>query len=188
MNIAINKQLVTAKAFLICLLFLAFHTQAARAQSQNVDSRVKGAYGVKVYFATSSADSTGGYNNNSSGDNGEGEEPPPEDGYDRKSEGLPGMLSAGSLAERPAKVALLGNYPNPFNRETTIRFAIQDGQHVRVAVFNLMGQRVQLLVDGYMEAGQHEARFVAQDLPSGTYFARLETRAGVALQKMVLAK
>jgi hypothetical protein len=82
----------------------------------------------------------------------------------------------------------LGNYPNPFNPETTIRFAVQEGQQVRLSVFNLMGQRVKMLVDGHLEAGQHEARFVAQDLPSGTYFTRLETRTGIAIQKMVLAK
>jgi len=168
------KRLQAASASILFLLFLGLSVQPALAQSEEEKPPPPGGYDLPT-FTTNTGDS-------------EEEKPPPPGGYDRWSQSTPGALAAGTLAEQPAKLALLGNYPNPFNPETTIRFAVQEGQHVRLTVFNLLGQAVQVLVDGYMEAGQHEARFVAQDLPSGTYFTRLETRTGVAIQKMVLAK
>ena len=90
--------------------------------------------------------------------------------------------------EQPTESALLGNYPNPFNPETTIRFEIQAAQQVRLSVFNVLGQRVQVLVDGQVAAGRHEARFEAYGLPSGTYFTRLETATGVSTGTMVLTQ
>ena len=57
-----------------------------------------------------------------------------------------------------------------------------------LSVFNELGQQVMLLVDGRLEAGQHEARLVAYGLPSGTYFVRLETNTGVVTRTVVLMK
>ncbi|MFQ5568806.1 MAG: T9SS type A sorting domain-containing protein [Rhodothermales bacterium] len=79
-------------------------------------------------------------------------------------------------------------YPMPFNPQTTIRFDLRAAQQVRLTVYNVLGQAVQVLVNGHMETGRHEARFVAGDLPSGLYFARLETKTGVVTRTMVLAK
>ncbi|WP_457652553.1 T9SS type A sorting domain-containing protein [Rhodocaloribacter sp.] len=96
---------------------------------------------------------------------------------------------AGTRGEAPpASPTLLGNYPNPFNPTTTINFNLPEAQPVRLAIFNVLGQQVQVLADGPMEAGRHEVRFLAGDLPSGLYLARLATPSGVIVQSMLLAK
>ncbi len=92
------------------------------------------------------------------------------------------------VSEQPSQVALLSSYPNPFNPEATIRFDVRKSQQVRLSVFNELGQQVMVLVNGRLEAGQHEARLVAYGLPSGTYFVRLETDTGVVTRSIVLTK
>lgn len=83
---------------------------------------------------------------------------------------------------------LLGNYPNPFNPSTTIRFeALQDAEAM-LDVFALDGRRVATLVDGMIEAGYHEVTFDAATFGTGVYFARLSSYAGTQMIKMVLMK
>ncbi|MEM1093847.1 MAG: T9SS type A sorting domain-containing protein [Bacteroidota bacterium] len=84
--------------------------------------------------------------------------------------------------EVPEAMTLEQNYPNPFNPVTTIGFAVPRAQQVTLAVYDVLGRRVQVLVDGVLSAGRHEALFEAATLPSGTYIYRLET-AGQALTK-----
>ncbi len=93
-----------------------------------------------------------------------------------------------AVAEQPSPVALLSSYPNPFNPEATIRFDVRKSQQVRLSVFNELGQQVMVLVNGRLEAGQHEARLAAYGLPSGAYFVRLETDTGVVTRTVVLMK
>ena len=95
------------------------------------------------------------------------------------------MNTSNKVQETPA---LTGNYPNPFNPETTISFQIPSNQRVRLTVYNALGQQVQVLVDGYMDSGSHQARFAAHQLPSGTYFTRLETEAGTFTKSIILMK
>ena len=66
------------------------------------------------------------------------------------------------------------NYPNPFNPSTTIRYTIPNGSHVRLLIYNTLGQQVATIVDDFRTAGSHEERW-APDLSSGVYFCRLET-------------
>ncbi len=79
-------------------------------------------------------------------------------------------------------------YPNPFNPTTTIRFAIKEKSHVRLDVFDVTGRNVRSLVNGLLQAGNHEARFEASALPSGLYLYRLVTDTGSASKPMVLLK
>lgn len=92
------------------------------------------------------------------------------------------------VSEQPSQVALVSSYPNPFNPEATIRFDVSKSQQVRLSVFNELGQQVMVLVNGRLEAGQHEARLAAYGLPSGAYFVRLETDTGVVTRSIVLTK
>lgn len=93
-----------------------------------------------------------------------------------------------TASELPEEVELTGNSPNPFSSSTTIRYALPEAQHVRLAVYNLLGQEVRVLVDGLVEAGYHEADVQARDLPSGVYIYRLETADGSFSNRMVLAR
>ena len=99
----------------------------------------------------------------------------------------PGPTSA-EREELPAEVALLGNYPNPFNPETTIRYALPRAGMVRLAVYDLLGREVATLVDELQPAGRHAARFHADDLQSGVYAYRLHTGDKEVVRTMVLVK
>ena len=111
----------------------------------------------------------------------------PGDEYDRLVR-VKATTSIDAVAEQPSPVALLSSYPNPFNPEATIRFDVRQSQRVRLSVFNELGQQVMVLVNGRLEAGQHEARLAAYGLPSGAYFVRLETDTGVVTRTVVLMK
>ena len=90
--------------------------------------------------------------------------------------------------EVPTEVTLGQNHPNPFNPETTIRYALPQGAEVRLAVYDLLGQEVGVLVDGFQPAGQHRVRFDGGDLPSGSYVYRLQVGEEVVARTMTLVK
>ena len=90
--------------------------------------------------------------------------------------------------ELPSEVTLGQNYPNPFNPETTIRYALPQAGKVRLAVYDLLGHEVAVLVDTVEPAGNHAVRFDAGDLPSGAYTYRLRTANGVVVRTMMLVK
>jgi hypothetical protein len=93
----------------------------------------------------------------------------------------------------PVRFALQQNYPNPFNAETTIRFSLDQAGPVSLAVYNMLGQRVKVLYQGELEAGQHRASWNGSDrqgrpLASGVYFCRLEGGKRSEVRRMVLLK
>jgi hypothetical protein len=81
-----------------------------------------------------------------------------------------------------------GNFPNPFNPQTTVRFTLDESQPVTVSVWDLSGQEVLRLSDGVLPAGAHEVSFDGGELPSGSYFVRLRTPQGVQSHQMLLMK
>jgi hypothetical protein len=82
----------------------------------------------------------------------------------------------------------LSNHPNPFNPKTAIKYYLSIPTHVKIAVLNLLGQEMKLLVDGYQTAGDHSVSFDAGDLPSGIYFYKIQTTGLTQLKKMLLMK
>ena len=105
----------------------------------------------------------------------------------KMAESMAGPLSS-SAAELPTETALLANYPNPFNPETTIRYMLPQAGKVYLAVYNLLGHEVAVLVDESKPAGQHATRFDASDLPSGAYLYRLQTQDRIMAKTMILVK
>ena len=83
---------------------------------------------------------------------------------------------------------LRGNYPNPFNAATVIRFELEDAGPVSLVVYDAMGREVGVVADGTYGAGVHDASFHADHLPSGLYLYRLQTPRGVIQQTMTLLK
>jgi hypothetical protein len=107
-------------------------------------------------------------------------------------------------AERPERVSLLRNYPNPFNPTTTIQFAVvvregkaaDDGQRtadISLKIYNVRGQLVRTLVDGEMMPGEYKVVWDGKDergkeLASGIYLCRLRSGPDWELRKMLLLK
>lgn len=90
--------------------------------------------------------------------------------------------------ELPAQLALDQNYPNPFNPTTTIQYALPESGHIRLDVFNVLGQRVATLINGEQTAGFHSLQFDGSRLSSGVYLYRLQTGNQVITRKMLLLK
>jgi FtsP/CotA-like multicopper oxidase with cupredoxin domain len=88
----------------------------------------------------------------------------------------------------PESFKLHQNYPNPFNPSTTIEFSIGKQSHVNLSVFTLLGQKVAELVNEQLEPGNHNIRFNASKLSSGTYVYRLRTNEATISKKMQLLK
>jgi len=82
----------------------------------------------------------------------------------------------------------LNNHPNPFNASTTIRYYIPNKSEISLSIYNLLGQRVETLVEGAQNPGEHTLTWDASHLPSGVYFARLEAGGRTENIKMVLLK
>ncbi len=79
--------------------------------------------------------------------------------------------------------------PNPFSGSTRIAFTLAQAQDVRLEVFNLLGQRVAVLADGPLAAGDHLVPFHAAGLPAGVYLSRLTTADGeVRVAQMALVR
>ena len=92
------------------------------------------------------------------------------------------------LLETPLAYKLSQNYPNPFNPSTRIAYDVAKSGDVRLSVYNLLGQEVSTLVDGYQSAGRHTVIFDASHMASGTYFYILRSDGNVITKKMVLLK
>lgn len=86
------------------------------------------------------------------------------------------------------KFELAQNYPNPFNPITTIKFSLPAAGNVKLAVYNLLGQEVQTLINGYKEAGTHTVDFEATNLNSGIYLYKIEANGFIQTRKMTLIK
>ncbi|MEM1096550.1 MAG: T9SS type A sorting domain-containing protein [Bacteroidota bacterium] len=89
----------------------------------------------------------------------------------------------------PGGFALHGAYPNPFNPQTTISYDLGQAVPVRLAVYDMLGREVRVLLDGVRQAtGRHTVAFEAAALPSGTYLYRIEAGAFSATGSLVLLK
>lgn len=84
-----------------------------------------------------------------------------------------------------ASAALHPNYPNPFERETTVAFELAAPSDVSVDVYDAIGRRVAVLTTGHRAAGSHEVRFQADDLAPGIYFVRLTAGRDIHHRRIV---
>ncbi len=89
----------------------------------------------------------------------------------------------------PAQFTLGQGYPNPFNGQVIIPFALAQAGKVELAVYDVLGQRVAALAEGWRTTGSHEVRWDVrgqEGLASGVYFYRLQTDSGFKVGKLIL--
>jgi beta-glucanase (GH16 family) len=94
----------------------------------------------------------------------------------------------GRGVDLPHAYQLHQNYPNPFNPTTSVQFDLPRASNVTIEVFNVWGQRIEVLADGSFQSGTHSVSFDASGLPSGTYFYRMQAGSFIQTQKMTLVK
>lgn len=98
------------------------------------------------------------------------------------------VVSAGEEADIPEEFALGENYPNPFNPETQISYALPEQAQVRLEVYNVLGEHVTTLVNEQQSAGRYEVSFDASNLSSGTYIYRIEVGEFTETRQMMFVK
>jgi len=90
--------------------------------------------------------------------------------------------------EMPEEITLRQNFPNPFNPTTVISYDLPDQSHVTLEVYDITGRHITTLVNGQVEAGQHQVTFDASNLSSGTYIYRLQAGGVVQSRSLTLIK
>ncbi|NOY59052.1 MAG: PKD domain-containing protein, partial [Calditrichaeota bacterium] len=98
-----------------------------------------------------------------------------------------------SVIGTPEEFSVNKNYPNPFNPDTKIEFALPEQNHVTIELYNMLGQHVRTLLDASLGAGYHAVTWngrndAAEQLPSGTYFMRLVAGKHTIIQKLMMLK
>jgi photosystem II stability/assembly factor-like uncharacterized protein len=88
----------------------------------------------------------------------------------------------------PNDLILCQNFPNPFNPQTTLRFALPNRSRVVLSVFDVLGREVTRLINSELNAGEHTVVFDATALPSGIYVYRLATDEASISKKCLLLK
>jgi 5'-nucleotidase/UDP-sugar diphosphatase len=116
---------------------------------------------------------------------------------EKLTESIPGAFTKLAEAEieqtQPHGFQLFQNYPNPFNPETQISYSLSEGTDVRLTIYNMLGQEVKVLVDGYQGAGTNTVVWDGRNqkgerVSSGIYFYKLCVGENVQTKKMSLMK
>lgn len=97
------------------------------------------------------------------------------------------------LSETPSQFSLKKNYPNPFRQATTIEYALAESRTVTVSVYDMLGRRVQTLVNDRQEAGRHRVKWDSrgasgEPVASGIYFYRIEAGEFTETRKAVVVR
>ena len=99
-----------------------------------------------------------------------------------------GVKGTKLISKIPHSFVLSQNYPNPFNPATKIQYSITKTTNVKLAVYNILGQQVSVLVNRVKSPGTYEVNFDASNLASGIYIYRIEAGDQVISKKMTLLK
>jgi hypothetical protein len=100
--------------------------------------------------------------------------------------GLVAIENAGTT--NPDKFTLSQNYPNPFNPVTVINYQLPKASDVKLSIYDILGEKVDVLVNESQNAGNHNIAWNAINFPSGVYFYRMEAGNFVSDKKMILIK
>lgn len=87
-----------------------------------------------------------------------------------------------------ASLSLRQNYPNPFNPSTTIAYALNRREFVRLAIHDVLGREVAILLEEYKEPGEHNVTWEAEGMPAGVYYYRLMAGSGTQIRKAILLR
>jgi hypothetical protein len=91
-------------------------------------------------------------------------------------------------SSKSEKFRLFQNYPNPFNPSSKIKYYLPKPENVKIEVFNMLGQKIESLINKSMAAGLQEVEFTAKNLPSGIYLYQIEAGEFQHVKKMILLR
>ena len=99
-----------------------------------------------------------------------------------------GSTSVGGDHNTPSSFSLEQNFPNPFNPSTRLNYTLPRSGHVSLKIFNALGHEIAVLVHSTQPAGNYSVEWLANEVPSGVYFARLETGGFSTTKKLLLIR
>ncbi|MFQ6617437.1 MAG: T9SS type A sorting domain-containing protein [Fidelibacterota bacterium] len=88
----------------------------------------------------------------------------------------------------PSKFTLKQNFPNPFNSKTTIEFSIPAKNPVNLAIYDVLGHKIETLINYEMDAGTYSIVWQSDNIPSGIYFITLASGDFKQMKKALLLK
>jgi len=91
-------------------------------------------------------------------------------------------------SEVPERFNLENNYPNPFNPSTVIKFDVAITEDVNITIYDMLGRKVENLVNEKLQPGKYEVTFNAANYSSGIYYYRMESKEFIQTKKMLLVK
>jgi hypothetical protein len=92
------------------------------------------------------------------------------------------------IAILPDRITLHQNYPNPFNAKTTISFELAEPADIVLSLYDLLGRKVSVIMNGPYDAGSHDITFDASELTSGIYFYKFQSGEISVTKSMILLK
>ena len=103
-----------------------------------------------------------------------------------------GSLSIEKSVE-PKRFSLSQNFPNPFNPITHLNYTLVNPGIIHLAIYDVLGKQIYTIHDGYQRQGGHNVQWTGvnqngNQVPSGVYFFKLETKSNTITKKMVLTK
>ncbi|TSA25230.1 T9SS C-terminal target domain-containing protein [bacterium] len=102
------------------------------------------------------------------------------------------LVISSAVDENPnANTIILDNSPNPFSSQTEIKFSLKQSANVKIEIFNILGQKIKTVSDGYLNAGEHSVEWNGKDengnsLSNGVYFYKMNTENSSIIKKMIL--
>ncbi|MCP4581732.1 MAG: T9SS type A sorting domain-containing protein, partial [candidate division Zixibacteria bacterium] len=88
----------------------------------------------------------------------------------------------------PVSFSLEQNFPNPFNSQTQIRYSIPNESDVRMDIYDILGKRIETLIDKRQRPGTYSIDWDASEYSSGVYFYKLTTGDSSSTKRMTLVK
>lgn len=98
------------------------------------------------------------------------------------------VLSSVFESSIPKQFGLSQNYPNPFNPETLISYQLPVGSHIKLDIYDLLGNKIGNIVDEYKQPGEYQTVFNGQNLSSGVYIYKLTAGEFTSVKKLILMK
>ena len=94
----------------------------------------------------------------------------------------------GQIVKLPSRFAILQNYPNPFNAVTIIEYSLPEQSDVIIDIYDILGRRVDTLIDIEQFAGRYQVTWQAHDKSTGVYFYKIQAGGYSDTRKMILLK
>jgi len=98
------------------------------------------------------------------------------------------VVSVTNESAFPKTYDVLTNYPNPFNPSTVVSYQLSVNNYVTLKIIDLLGREIATLVNEAKQAGSYTVRWNAQGMPSGVYFAVMQTKSKIITHKLLLTK